>query len=256
MTGRIFDIKEFSVHDGPGARVTVFMKGCRMRCLWCHNPEGQSTEKEIMHKLSQCDGCGLCTKDNRTPYPRDPGACPRGLITLCGEDVTEEDLAERLLRYAPRLERMGGGVTFSGGDPIVQAEFVARVSRRLRDSGVHTAAETSLCGSAEEAVLLAENTDLMIVDLKLADSALHERYTGMPNGMILDNIRLLKERGTCILFRTPLIPGITDGAENLRTLAEIAGGHPWEKLAYNRLAGAKYAMLGRKFDEKGEIGAI
>ena len=148
------------------------------------------------------------------------------------------------------------GVTFSGGDPIVQAEFVARVSRRLRDSGVHTAAETSLCGSAEEAVLLAENTDLMIVDLKLADSALHERYTGMPNGMILDNIRLLKERGTCILFRTPLIPGITDGAENLRALAEIAGGHPWEKLAYNRLAGAKYAMLGRKFDEKGEIGAI
>ena len=135
MTGRIFDIKEFSVHDGPGCRVTVFMKGCPMRCIWCHNPEGQSFDKELMRKTALCTNCGLCTKNNSTAFTRDPDACPRGALKISGEDVESDQLAKKLISYAPQFEMMKGGVTFSGGEPLAQSGFVRETAEILRTEG-------------------------------------------------------------------------------------------------------------------------
>ena len=253
MTGRIFDLKEFSVHDGPGCRVTVFMKGCPMRCVWCHNPEGQRTEKELMRKVGRCTGCGLCMRDNRTPFERDPNACPRGLLSVSGEDVEHTELAERLLRFRDQLRLMEGGVTFSGGDPLMQTDFVCETAKLLRDGGLHVAVETSGCGTAEDFRKMCGNVDLVLMDIKLMDREAHIKYTGADNSAILENAVYLMSCGTEHIFRTPLIPGLTDTAENLEAIGRFIGGSQWEKLPYNKLAGAKYPMLGRTYDEKGTI---
>lgn len=253
MTGRIFDIKEFSVHDGPGCRVTVFMKGCPMRCIWCHNPEGQSFDKELMRKTALCTNCGLCTKNNRTAFSRDPDACPRGALKVSGEDVESDQLAKKLISYAPQLEMMKGGVTFSGGEPLAQSGFVRETAEMLKDRGIHLALETSGYADGDDFIKTVNLFDLVLMDIKLADSKAHERYTGVPNGLILDNAKALKASGVRHVFRTPLIPGITDGEENLSAIRAIAGDSVWEKLPYNKMAGSKYPMLEREYDPKGEI---
>ncbi|MBQ9545637.1 MAG: radical SAM protein [Clostridia bacterium] len=255
MRGLIFDVKEFSVHDGPGCRITVFMKGCPMRCLWCHNPEGQKAEPELMIKSSQCVHCGLCEKDPVPPFARDPGACPKGLISVSGEWIEAKDLAKRLLRFKDQLVRMKGGVTFSGGEPLAQTDFVLEAAEILRNAGVHVAVQTGGYSNEEEFQRLINGVDLVMMDLKLADEKEHIRYTGVSNEKIFKNAGILKNSGVDHIFRTPLIPGITDGKENLEAIEKLTAGSKWEKLAYNKLAGAKYPMLGRTYDEKGEIKA-
>ena len=247
----IFDIKEFAVHDGPGVRTTVFFKGCPLRCVWCHNPEGLSAEKQLMIKAARCRRCGRCrtpcTHDACRPFGRCMYACPDALISLCGREITADELTARLTRDADFLRGSGGGVTFSGGEPLMQAEFLMTMLNRLRAARLHTAIETS--GFAPPSVFrrAADAADYIIMDLKLADPAAHKAYTGADNAVILENAAYLRACGKPHEFRTPLIPGITDTEDNLAALRVIAGDSPHELLPYNTLAGAKYPMLEMEF---------
>jgi pyruvate formate lyase activating enzyme len=222
-TGFLFDIKEFAVHDGPGIRTTVFLKGCPLACMWCHNPEGQSCLPQIMHS-------------------------PAG-ERLAGEEYTAERLAALLNRQAAILKASGGGVTFSGGEPLLQAQFVANVIDKL--CGVHVLLDTSGYGSEKDLRLLLERCQLVFYDLKLIDPVMHRRYTGSDNQLILHNLQVVSASGVPFVIRVPLVPGVTDTEENLCAIARTVGALPGllrvDLLAYNRAAGAKYPAAGMQF---------
>jgi pyruvate formate lyase activating enzyme len=223
MNGLVFDIKEFTVHDGPGIRTTVFMKGCRLRCMWCHNPEGLSFEPERV-------------------------LGPNG-TRLAGREYAPEDLAVLLNRQGAILRSGEGGVTFSGGEPLAQARFLSEVIDRLE--GLHVVLDTSGYGSRADFQVLIKKVDLVYFDIKILDPALHRRYTGRRNQPILRNLELLSQSGTPYVIRVPLIPGVTDTEANLSAVAAAACGLPGlqrvDLLPYNRAAGAKYASVRRQF---------
>ena len=250
MMGTVFDVKEMALHDGPGIRTTVFLKGCPLRCRWCHNPDGLSPLPELAFYAARCGHCDLCRKPcthaECQPFGRCLHVCPANALQIVGREVDDAALARELLAGAAVMGEEFGGVTFSGGEPLLQAEFVLAVAAHLQ--GVHLAIETS--GYTDEATFrrVIAAMDYVMLDIKLADDGLHRRYTGQSNARILQNYGILRESGVPYLIRTPLIPGITDTAENLQAIAAIVGDDPWEKLPYNELAGAKYAMLGKTYD--------
>lgn len=221
--GLIFDIKEFAVHDGPGIRTTVFMKGCPLRCSWCHNPEGISPEPQVMHG-------------------------PAG-ERVVGKRYASSELAGILNRQAEILRTNEGGVTFSGGEPLMQAAFVAEVLDLLDD--IHVLLDTSGFGGEDDFRLLAGKSDLVFFDVKLIDPAAHRRYTGVDNGPILRNLRVLATMNVPFVVRVPLIPGVTDTNENLAAIAETVRGLDGmvrvDLLPYNKAAGGKYRACGMAF---------
>lgn len=223
LTGVVFDIKEFAVHDGPGVRVTVFMKGCRLRCSWCHNPEGLSPQPQRMRVA--------------------------GAERVAGEVFTSEELAARLNSQAALLREGEGGVTFSGGEPLLQAAFLAEVIDRLEN--LHVLLDTSGFATEADFRLLASRIDMAFFDLKLIDPGQHLLHTGVDNAPILRNLRILSETGVPFVIRVPLIPGVTDTDENLSGIARAVGGLPGlqrvDLLPYNAAAGAKYAASGLRF---------
>ena len=249
MTGTIFDIKEFAIHDGPGLRTTVFLKGCPLRCKWCHNPEGLLPEPQLMVRDVRCLHCGLCTRGcshpDCQPFGRCLHICPNNLISVAGETITAETLAKRIRRSADMFG-VQGGVTFSGGEPLMQPDFLHAVLDLIPD--IPAAVETS--GYAREDVFrsVIARMKLVYMDIKLADSDLHKRYTGVGNEAILENFATLRESGKPYLIRTPLIPGITDTRENLDAIKAIIGDSAYEQLPYNAMAGAKYKMLGLRYE--------
>lgn len=249
MIGTIFDIKEMAVHDGPGIRTTVFFKGCPLRCRWCHNPEGLSRKPQLMYKENRCRHCGLCVKPCNHPECQPFGKClhicPDNLLTVSGRNIAASELAEELKKSVETLGDNFGGFTFSGGEPLMQAEFLLETADKL--AGCHLCIETS--GYAEQDIFcgVTEKLDFIIMDIKLADSEMHKKYTGVGNEKILANFKLLKESGKPYLIRTPLIPGITDTPENLKAIKELIGDSAWEQLPYNTMAGAKYKMLGMSY---------
>lgn len=243
--GRVFDIKELTVHDGEGVRLTVFMKGCPLRCKWCHNPEGLSFEKQLLYKKAKCVKCGACLKPCNhkecAGFPRCVKVCPNNCLSVCGKDYTPEELAAIINGYAPVFKALGGGVTFSGGEPLMQWEFLSRTIKLL--NGINTAVETA--GYVGENVFKSaiNALDYIIMDIKIFDSEKHEKYTGVKNDLIKANFLTLKNSGKPYLIRTPLIEGITDDNENLTAIKNFIGDSPWEKLPENKLAKAKYDML-------------
>jgi pyruvate formate lyase activating enzyme len=222
-SGIVFDIREFALHDGPGIRTTVFLKGCPLACTWCHNPEGQAPQPEIIHS-------------------------PAG-ERLAGREWTAADLAARLNQQADILRANEGGITFSGGEPLFQAGFVAEVIDRL--DSLHVLLDTCGHGSRADFLQLLERSDLVFFDLKLIDPAAHQHFTGCGNGVILENLELLSGSGLPYVIRVPLVPGVTDSDENLAGIANLVRGLSGlirvDLLPYNPAAGSKYPGLGRQF---------
>lgn len=250
MTGLVFDLKEFALNDGAGIRTTVFFKGCPLRCAWCHNPEGLDPRPELYVRQNGCLGCGLCrrpcTHPDCQPFGRCLHVCPKNLISVKGSAWEASALAEKLLSGRGVFASTGGGVTLSGGEPLMQAEFCRELLPLLRGR-VHLAIETSGCAPAEDFRSVVSLCDFVYMDLKLADPAAHRRFCGAGNGQILENAAWLRASGIPHTFRTPLIPGITDTAENLSAISALVGDDPWEQLPYNDLAPAKYPCVGRTF---------
>lgn len=249
MIGTIFDIKEMAVHDGPGIRTTVFFKGCPLRCRWCHNPEGLDPRPQLMYKDVRCIGCKSCQRECEheecQPFGRCIHSCPENCLEITGRSITAAELAAELKKTAEILGSTFGGFTFSGGEPLMQYDFLSAVAHKL--SGYHLCIETSGYANAQVFKQTCKIMDLVIMDIKLADSALHERYTGVGNRQILENLEYLKRSGTPFIIRTPLIPDITDTPENLSAIQRLIGDAEWEKLPYNQMAGAKYKMLGMEY---------
>lgn len=250
MTGVIFDIKEMAVHDGPGIRTTVFFKGCPLRCKWCHNPEGLSAQPQLMYKETRCVKCGRCmTKCGHTecqPFERCIHICPQNCLEITGRTVEAKELVKELKENAEILGDSFGGFTFSGGEPLAQPKFLIELMNELKD--YHICIESSGYAPKEIFSAVIERLNFVIMDIKLADSELHRKYTGVGNEIILENFEMLKNSGKPYLIRTPLIPGITDTAENLDAIKQLIGTSDWEWLPYNKMAGAKYKMLGMSYE--------
>ena len=226
--GRVFEIREFTLHDGPGVRTTVFFKGCPLRCVWCHNPEGQSFDKEMMTR-----------KD--------------GESVQCGQDWDVESLAEELLKNADIMKQSGGGVTFSGGEPLSQAEFLLQLIPILKSHGMHLAIETS--GYADRATYrsVIGEMDFVYQDVKLLDAEEFSRWTGGDLSVVFDNISWLRVSGVPFVFRVPLIPGVNDSESSMEKFRAFAGDDMIECLPYNNAAGVKYRMLDRKYALEGAV---
>ena len=248
--GVIFDIKEFTLHDGPGPRTTVFFKGCPLHCIWCHNPEGMDVQPTLMVKENLCTHCGACRKPcghpECQPFGRCLHICPKNLISLAGQTVTAGELARKLVRQKDFFGSEGG-VTLSGGEPLRQPAFAAALGTLLHEAGVHTALQTSGYASEEAFRTLLDAVDYVLFDLKLADEDAHIRYTGVSNRPIHRNLAVLRTSGKPFVLRIPLIQGIVAEKENLAALASLAGDEPVELMPYNPYAGAKYKMTGKEF---------
>ena len=251
MTGTIFDIKEFAVYDGPGIRTTVFMKGCPLHCRWCHNPEGLSPNPQLMVSVAACTHCGRCKEvcvhdGNCIVCGECVTRCPGGLRRVAGYEMTSDELAEKLRRSAVFED---GGVTFSGGEPMLQWDFVRETCGKLE--GIHKAIETSgYCGD-DKFLEMIDTMDLVMMDIKHTDPAEHKKWTGVDNSAILRHLEMLKKGSKPFIIRVPLIPGVNDSVENLSAIAELLENAERlvrvELLPYHQTAGAKYEMAGMEY---------
>ena len=267
--GMIFDIRKYSIHDGPGIRTAVFFKGCPLACQWCHNPESRSSRPELIFRPGRCilcDDClGVCPggaisreadaividRTGCTVSGACAAACPAEALQVVGREMTVDEVLAEIERDRTFYEQSGGGVTFTGGEPLAQPDFLLGLLRACRERGLHTVVDTS--GFANWTILdeVRPLVDLFLYDLKLMDDARHRRFTGVPNGPILANLRRLADLGSALLVRIPVIPGVNDDEENLRQagtfLAALAQVPPVELLAYHNIAEAKYAGLGLEY---------
>lgn len=264
----VTNIQGYSIHDGPGIRTVVFLKGCPLRCTWCANPENLTPEAEVGFMQRLCQGCGRCLKacPNGAILPgegyridksrcRRCGACVErcyyGALVRYGEKRTSRDVFEEVRKDKMFYDASNGGVTVSGGEPLLYPNFVQELFALCREEGISTCIETCGCvpWPAFERVLPV--TDLFLYDLKIMDPAEHKAHTGVDNGRILENARLLAERGANILFRQPLIPGCTDSEENIRRTAEFIRslGRPisLELMPFHRAGKSKYEALGLSY---------
>ncbi len=264
-------MRRYSIHDGPGIRTTVFLKGCPLRCSWCQNPEGQGADPEIFIRPGLCVGCGECASACRrgavSPDTRatDPAlcarcgacveVCPTGARRLLGRDRTVEDLLAEVERDRIFYDESGGGVTFSGGEPLMQPDFLREALEACRRRGLHIAVET--CGHAPRELLaeVAARADLLLYDLKSMDSVRHLEATGVSNDLILENLRRARGMGAAVWVRMPLIPGFNDGDGDLRAVGEfvrsLPGRPPLGLIPYNQAAEDKHRRLGRRYALEG-----
>ena len=244
MTGTIFDIQRFCVHDGPGIRTTVFMKGCPLRCPWCHNPEGLSREIGVQFFREECIHCGSCSGEKR---PEDVAACPGGALRFSGRQIEELELLEAVLADR-EFYGAEGGVTFSGGECLLQAEFVTRLLRRIKEQSISTAVDTCGCVPWENIAKTLPFCDLYLYDIKCADDELHRKFTGQDNALILENLQKLSQKGRDIWIRIPLIPGFNDSRQELEAMGKIAAGTKnvtnVTLMPYHTLGMSKYETLG------------
>ena len=261
----IFDIKQYAINDGPGIRTTVFFKGCPLSCWWCHNPESQSRSQELIYRANRCSLCAECVE-----------ACPQGAISvdaqartalslcdncgscaevcfngareLLGREMSVAQVMQAIERDVLFFDTSHGGVTFSGGEPLLQRKFLAELLRLCRAHEIHTVLDTSGYASWETFDSLRADVNLFLYDLKLMDDTRHRQYTGVSNQLILSNLKMLSEQGHEIFIRIPLIPGINDDRDNLRQTGEFLAGlkniGTVELMGYHDIAQSKYQALG------------
>lgn len=273
ITGVVFDVKRFSIHDGPGIRTTVFLKGCPLTCSWCHNPESQASAPELMLRQNRCIHCSACVD-----------ACARGAITwrdgaphtdtdlctLCGacvevcyaearqmvgQTMTVAEVMHRVERDVAFYDESGGGVTFSGGEPLLQADFLLALLEACQARGIHTAVDTSGFAPWEVLDRVRHQTDLFLYDLKCVDDAQHQQTTGVPNARILSNLRTLSQHGHEIVLRVPVVPGTNDDAATMDRIGALAASLPAlrrvDLLPYHPTGSEKYRRMGRTYSLDG-----
>lgn len=267
--GTVFNIQRMSIHDGPGIRTTVFLKGCPLRCSWCHNPESQSRAPELAYHVNRCAGCGFCTRQCPAgaltlvdgKVQRDASrcvqcdtcvsSCPYGAWERYGKEMSVDEVVAEVKKDKAYYQKTGGGVTFSGGEPLMQADFVAACAKKLREEGIPVAVESACFGSAEALRKLCAVTDFFMVDLKAMDEERHKAWIGAPLQPILQNIRLLGEWGADVLIRIPVVTGCNDSRENMEATADfLISETPYrniELLKMHKLAQNKYEALQRAY---------
>jgi pyruvate formate lyase activating enzyme len=281
LTGFVFNIQRFSTHDGPGIRTTVFLKGCPLHCFWCHNPEGLNPRQEVQFFAERCILCGECVvlceqgahqiQDGLHVYDRSRcvqcgsciEACCAGAVEFTGKIMTAEDVLEEVLRDEAFYETSHGGITISGGEPLLQYDFTSRLLALSKASGLHTALETTLYRKWTDIIPLLPLVDLFLIDLKLLDPDQHRAFTGVSNRQILANARKLAGLDKPVIFHTPVIPNVNDNPDAIAAIAQFVHelvqlregrlfdasdpGISLELLPFHRLAGGKYESLGLNY---------
>jgi len=264
----IFDIKRYAINDGPGIRIVIFLKGCNLNCAWCHNPESVSTETERMYAPAKCIICGTCVlacpekaisltsegiitdTDKCNISGRCAEVCPTKAIELSGYPMSVTEIMNEIEKERVFFDQSGGGVTFSGGEPLLQSKFLIELLDECGKRGIHRAVDTAGLANTEIILEVAKRTDLFLYDLKMMDAEKHLKWVGVPNEKILENLKTLAETGAKIIIRIPLIGGVNDDEDNMRKTAAFVSKLSGEKkevnvLPYHKIAQTKYQKLGR-----------
>jgi pyruvate formate lyase activating enzyme len=267
--GIVFDIKRLSVDDGPGFRTVIFLKGCPLSCIWCHSPESIKAKPELVVYESRCIGCGRCVEicPNVVHQASDGGSrridrerctacgqctqsCYAGALEIKGQRIDAENLYHEIEKDRVFYDVSGGGVTFSGGEPLFQPKFLLDILKRCKKGGVHTAVDTSGYASQKVVRSILPHVDTFLFDLKCIDKTKHRELTGVSNSIILRNLKIIAETGTDIIISIPVIPGYNSSLENLvqtMGLMEKLRISKMRLLSFNKFAGSKYKWLGRSF---------
>ena len=254
--GRITDIQRFSLNDGPGIRTTVFFKGCNARCIWCHNPETLSYGPTVLRYPDKCMKCGMCVGNAgadvlppERPGPEMASRCVTGALVTAGREMTAEEILREVIQDIDYYRESGGGVTLSGGEVMMQPKFACELLALCRENGISTAIETNLMYDYSLLEKAMPHLDLIMADIKLLDAEKHLRSVGLPNHVVLENVKRLAARGKDMILRTPVIPGINDNEAEIGAIAAfIAENAPnvlyYELLNFNPLGGGKYTAAG------------
>ena len=270
----IFDIKRYSINDGPGIRITIFFKGCPLSCVWCHNPEGISSKKEKLYTRKKCIGCGVCVAAcpvkalTLTPegIVTDPAlctlcgkcadVCPTTAMEISGSDYSVDELMREIEKETLVMDQSGGGVTFCGGEPLLFPKELVELLNLCGKLGIHRAVDTSLFAAPEIVREVMGKCELFLVDLKVMDSQKHRSFCGVPNELILSNLRMIAEAGMDFQIRIPLIEGVNADEENITRTAEFLASLPWRDkkvgiLPYHDIGKGKHEKLGTVYNPNG-----
>jgi glycyl-radical enzyme activating protein len=266
VVGVVLDIQRFALHDGPGIRTTVFLKGCPLSCVWCHNPESQAFSPELSYNSERCTECPACAEARQQGVMhlqsgpqaldlQDPlacaTACPHGAFTVLGKHMDVEEVMSEVMRDAAYYHRSGGGITLSGGEPLAQFDFSLALLHAAREAGIHTCLDTSGATSLRRIAAVSEVVDLFLFDHKVTEVEEHRNLTGLSNLRILSNLDFLYQRGARIILRCPLIPGINDSEAHLAGIAALSKRYPRlqgiEIMAYHGMGRDKSERIGRSY---------